>query len=113
MRLFEMFAVSLFLTLLIESGVAAFWGVGRQGMKIVWLVNTLTNPAAVFLAWLLALRCPSVPRPLLQLPLEAVVILTEAGIYRSFSREEKWGIGRPVRLSLCANLISWGIGLIM
>ena len=123
-----MFAISLALTLLIESAVAYLFGVRMPGMKVVWLVNTLTNPAAVLAAWLWRLYNPAAPSlvfqvpflpisvlriPLYQIPIEAIVFVTEAFIYGLYSREDAWGIRHPVLLSLTANLISWGTGLVL
>ena len=123
-----MFAISLALTLLIESAVAYLFGVRMPGMKVVWLVNTLTNPAAVLAAWLFGLYFPAAPSllleipampvpalriPLVHFPIEAIVFVTEALIYGHYSRDDAWGIRHPVLLSLTANLISWGTGLVL
>lgn len=102
--LFEMFAVSLLLTLLLELPI--LWCMGlRQGKSMVLavLVNILTNPAAVYLHWL----------GIGQLPIEIGVIAVEAAVYLWFSRDEHWTIPYPIFLALCTNLISWTVGSII
>lgn len=94
----EMFCISLALTLLFELPVVWCFGLrtGRQLLLAV-LVNILTNPAAVLLhLW-------GIP----QLPIELAVVALEAFVYRRF------GIRRPLPLSLTANTISWTLGLLI
>ena len=102
--LLEMFAVSLLLTLVIELPIA--WCIGLRKdreLLLVTLVNILTNPAAVLLHWL------GIP----QIPIELLVVATEAGIYLWFSKDEKWNIPHPVMLSVLANGISWTAGILI
>ena len=126
MRIVEMFLFSLGLTLAIETAVALIMGVRMPGLKVVWLVNLLTNPAAVCANWLLGMWFPVAPLALSeaplpanlpiiarQLPIEVLVVRVEAGIYISFSKEERWGIRRPVALAVVANLASYCGGLLM
>ena len=113
MHILEMFLFSLVLTLIIETIVAWVFGVRMPGLKVVWLVNVLTNPPAVCLNLLLGSRFPALPLFLKQLPIEAVVILVEAEIYRSFAREAKWGIRKPIALAVAANLLSYCSGLLL
>ena len=96
--LFELFGVSLGLTLVIELAVGALLGMrtGRQILLVI-LVNVLTNPAAVLACWLGA--------P--QLPVEVVVVIVEAVVYRWFEQPH------PLGKSLIANGISWACGLIL
>lgn len=99
--LFEMFGISLLLTLLLE--LPAAWLVGLRGTKSVLLavlVNVLTNPAAVLACWLGA--------P--QILVEFFVVATEAAVYWQFSKAEQWKIPRPVLLAVLCNGISWVIG---
>lgn len=99
-----MFGASLGLTLLIELPIGMAMGLRRKKhLLLMILVNVLTNPAAVLLCWL------GVP----QIPVEIAVFLVEAGIYYWFSREESWNIQHPLWLSLAANLISWGSGVLI
>ena len=55
-------------------------------MLLMFLVNVLTNPAAVLLHWL------GIP----QLPVELAVIFVEAMIYLWFSGDESWTLPKPV-----------------
>lgn len=102
--LFEMFAISLGLTLVIELGVSLLLGMrtGRQ-ILLVMLVNILTNPAAVLLCWLGA--------P--QIPIEIAVVAVEGGIYHCFSKEERWNMTHPVLLAAALNIISYSAGLLI
>ena len=96
----EMFAVSFALTLLIEFAVFLCFGLrSRRCLKLLLLVNLLTNPAAVLLHWL------GIP----QIPIEIAVVLVEWQVYRPFSQE----IPHPFALSLTANGVSWGLGLLI
>ncbi len=113
MWIVSMFAISLALTLVIETAVAAAFGVRLLGLKVVWLVNTLTNPAAVCAIWLLKQRFFTVSDLWIQIPVEAAVILVEALIYRSFAKDPVWRLRRPVLLAVTANLVSWGTGLVL
>ena len=96
----EMFAVSLALTLIIEFLVFLCFGQrSRRCLKLLLLVNLLTNPAAVLLHWL------GIP----QMPIEISVVLAEWQIYRQFSED----FSHPFALSLTANGVSWGLGLLI
>ena len=93
-----MFAMSLGLTLLLEYPVAWLLGLrGRRTGILFVLVNVLTNPAAV----LLHLFGVS------QIPIELAVVLVEWFVYRQF------GVKKPLLLSLSANVLSWGTGLVI
>lgn len=139
--LLEMFLVSLLLTIVVELGVVFLctWGVHRMGAKSkkclsagrrcrlpislpavcekrgllpVVLVNLLTNPPAVLLCWLARQYLPGMAG-IVQLAVETAVVAAEAYVFCSFAKEPRWGICRPVLLSVTANLCSWltGIGL--
>ena len=97
---FSTFAISLGLTLLLELPVVYLWGVRkRRDLMVAVLVNVLTNPAVVLLH---GLGCPA-------LPLEIAAIAAEALCYRACGEE----IRRPYLLSLCANVFSYGMGLVL
>ncbi len=87
-------------------------GSKRHLALLVVLVNLLTNPLAVLLCWLGRMYLP----PFLSLPVqllaEAAVVAVEAWIYRSFMEKPGWQTGRPVLLSLTANVCSWTIGIV-
>ena len=100
------FAVSLGLTLLLEVPVAYCWGLlSRHDLTVAVLVNVLTNPAVVLLNGLLS----ATPWWAVQLPLEAATIAVEGFCYRHCGEN----ICRPYLLSLCANCISYGAGLVL
>lgn len=91
------YGVSFLLTLLIELPVCYLLGLrSRDQLELVFLVNLLTNPAAVWLHT--ALGVP-------QLPIELLVVIIECYVYHQFKQPH------PLRLSLLANGISWGLGL--
>lgn len=98
-----MFGISLGATLLLELIVALCFGLrGRKQLILVILVNLLTNPAAVWLHsfW-------GIP----QIPIELLVVIIEYYVYHSFRRERH--ISHPLLLSVAANGISWGTGLLL
>lgn len=100
------FAVSLGLTLLLELPVAYYWGLrSRHDLTVAVLVNVLTNPAVVLLNGLLS----ATPWWAVQLPLEAAAIAVEGFCYRHCGEN----IRRPYLISLCANCISYGAGLVL
>ena len=100
------FAVSLGLTLLLEVPVAYCWGLrSRHDLTVAVLVNVLTNPAVVLRNGLLS----ATPWWAVQLPLEAAAIAVEGFCYRHCGEH----IRRPYLLSLCANCISYGAGLVL
>lgn len=99
----ERFLSSLALTLLFELPIAWAWGLRGRALAVVLVTNLMTNPMAV------ALHLAGVP----QIPVEVGVVLTEAAVYRTFSRTPGWRVPRPVLLALVSNVLSWGLGLII
>ena len=98
------YGLSFLLTLVLEFPVCYLLGMrSRKQLELVFLVNLLTNPAAVLLCWL----------GVAQIPVEIGVFLVEAGVYYWFSRDESWNIKHPVLLALVANLVSWGSGILI
>ena len=93
------YGFSFLLTLLLEFPVCYLLGLrSRNQLELVFLVNLLTNPAAVWLHT--ALGIP-------QIPIEILVVIIECYVYYQFRQT------RPLRLALLANGISWGLGLIL
>lgn len=93
------YGVSLGLTLLIELPVCYLMGLrSREELELVFLVNLLTNPAAVWLHTTLGLP---------QIPIEVLVVVIECYVYHQFRQPH------PLWLSLLANGISWGLGLVL
>ncbi len=111
MYLLEMFGVSLLLTLVIEEIIAFLWGFrGKKYFFLVFLVNVVTNPAAVLSYWVNRINGWGNPMTV-QIVIEVFVVLAEAWIYSTFSKEEKWNIPHPILLAVISNAVSWGIGL--
>lgn len=111
----KMFGISLLLTLIIELIVACFMKVRMQEetVRLILLVNLLTNPAAVLIVWLSRICFSPAVGYLVQIPVEAAVIFVEARIYRYFVQKEGWNIKRPVLLAVISNLVSWLIGAVL
>ena len=94
-----MYGLSFLLTLLIELPICYAWGLrSRDKIELAFLVNLLTNPAAVWLH-----TSAGIP----QIPVEILVVLIECYVYRQFKQSH------PFALSLTANGISWGLGLVL
>lgn len=110
----EMFGVSLLLTLVIELVVLFLLKEGsKRNIVLLILVNILTNPVAVFTAWLGNVYWGLGSKIWFQIPIEIVVILVEAGIYYIFSKEKDWEIRHPIWLAVVANTVSWVSGVII
>ena len=100
--------VSLGMTLLIECAFAFFCSLRGRDLTLCVLVNVLTNPVVVLCAllWRHYVPLPEwLPIPLLELG----AVLTEGLIYRDLGEQ----IRKPMLLSLCANALSYGLGLIV
>lgn len=109
----EMFAVSLGATFVLETLVMILMDEhSKKNLLLLVLVNILTNPMAVYLAYVGKILIGT-SEILIQLPIEIVVILVEAGIYTWFSKDENWKIKRPILLGILTNVFSWSIGLMM
>ena len=109
-EIISMFAVSLILTLIIEILVARCWGMKtKKEVKLVVLVNLLTNPAAVFVAWICNYYLESSFYFLVQCVIEIVVVVTEAKIYLWFVKDG-WNIKKPILFALVVNMVSWLLG---
>ena len=94
-----MYGLSFGLTLLIELPVCYGMGLrSRDQLELCFLVNLLTNPAAVWLH-----TSAGIP----QIPVEILVVIIEFYVYRQFNQ------AHPLLLSLVANGVSWGLGLIL
>lgn len=106
--------ISLAVTLVIELFLAFILKVrNRKGLLVVLLVNILTNPLAVLIHELLGMRFFGNTMLLCTAVIEIAVTASEAMIYMSFSKQEKYGIKRPVLLSVVSNTFSFfaGVGL--
>lgn len=95
------FAVSLTLTLLLELPVSLLFHAGGRDLLLVFLVNVLTNPAAVLVSTLAG------DVFFVQIIIEVVVIFVEGWYYRSYGR----GIGHPYLCAAACNLFSYIVGV--
>lgn len=99
--------VSLGMTLVIECAFAFFCSLRGRDLTLCVLVNVLTNPIVVICAllWRHFVPLPEWwPIPLLELG----AVVTEGLIYRDLSEK----LRRPLLFSLCANALSYGLGLV-
>ena len=102
----SVFALSLGLTLLVELPMAVLFGLRRRDLLAAVCINTLTNPAVVFLSLLLGTRFPN---PFFwQLPIEAAVVAAEGLCYKLCTDAES-----PWLLSFAANCASYSAGLLL
>lgn len=107
MDLFLSLAGSLALTLMVELAFALAWRAERRDLPAVALANLLTNPAVVLCHHAAAWYIPGLLTPVtLGLELDAVAV--EGLVYSRRSR-----IIRPWAFSLCANTVSFLIGLLL
>lgn len=108
------FGVSLGATLVIEILLALIFGVrNKKGLLIVFLVNTLTNPAAVLICWLADLYFFYGFEFLVEIAVEIAVVVVEAKIYMMFVYNEEFKIRYPVRMAVVCNLVSWFTGIVL
>ena len=101
-QLLASLAISLALTLLLELIFALFWGVGKDGLLVVVLMNILTNPAVVILHFLFV-TCMGWSGWLPVLLLELAAMVVEGICCRGM-------IHRPWLFALCVNCFSYGVG---
>lgn len=104
----EALLISLGLTLLLELPFAWVLGKRKRDLLLVLLVNTLTNPAVVLL-YMLAGMYTALPPALVKVVLEVAAVLVEAFYYRTYGEH----FHRPLWFSLCANALSFGVGLLL
>lgn len=100
--------VSLGLTLVIECAFAFLCSLRGRDLTLCVLVNVLTNPVVVLCALLWRYYVPLPewwPVPLL----EAAAVVTEGLIYRDLGEH----IRKPLRFSVCANALSYFLGLVI
>ena len=105
MNLWICLASALALTLVLELGFALAWGLRKQELGMVVLMNLLTNPAAnvlhhfmtQYLGWQTALPT---------LFLEAAVIVTEGLCCRDFME-------KPWVFAILVNVFSYTAGLLL
>ena len=110
----EMFGVSLGLTIILELVIlVALKEYSKEKVRVLVLANVLTNPPVVLLSWLTGQYFPEIHKIAVQIPLELLVVWTEASIYRSFAEKDGRRFKRPVLLAVTANAVSWGTGVLL
>ncbi len=107
--LISAFAVSFALTLLFEFPIAILFRLRWRELSLFFLVNILTNPAAVYLNLLFRSVFPACSAFLWQIPIEAAVILAEGFVYLRYSRSLRF----PWIFAAAANVLSYALGLII
>lgn len=108
---FLMFALSFFITLSVEFLVAILFGIRtKRGLLLVFLMNLLTNPMAVFIH-LCGMTLLPFWNTWCQVGMEVGVLILEAFIYVLFSRKDDFHIKKPILLATVANVTSFGCGL--
>jgi hypothetical protein len=109
MEIFIALAISLFLTIILETGF--FLLIGKRNKKdllLVVMVNILTNPVVVLSYWLVALYT-NWGLLWVKAALELLAISVEGLYYKKYAQE----LRRPFLFSLAANAVSFGIGEIL
>lgn len=108
-ELIKALVLSLTLTIIIETGVFLLAGKrNKRDLRLVILVNIVTNPAVVLLYWLAALHTVW-NLTLVAIPLEISAFLVEGCYYRKYGE----GFRRPFLFALIANAVSFGLGLLL
>lgn len=106
-NIFASLLLSLGLTLVLELTFALMWGVERRDLPLVGLVNLLTNPVVVLCHALAAAYLPQLLTGA-TLALELGAASVEGWLYHSCGHVKfPWGF------SLCANLFSFTVGLLL
>lgn len=99
--IFISLAVSLFLTLIIE---VPFVCLMKGSWKLAVMVNVLTNPVVVIIYhWVKFMNGPII---MIVIIMEIVAIYVEGVFYKQIHSS-------PWKISICANLLSFGIGLFL
>ncbi|MGM9593958.1 MAG: hypothetical protein ACI3U8_06355 [Candidatus Onthomonas sp.] len=106
--LVQSLAVSLLLTLALEELFALIWGLRGRDLKLVLLLNLLTNPLAVSAHFALCRMWGWSEIPVV-LIIESLVVLTEGVCCRSLGEK----IGHPWVFALAVNLFSYGTGVLL
>lgn len=102
-ELFLKLVISLLLTLVTEFPMAFLFQARGKDLPLIFLVNILTNPAVVLIATLTGDRIS------VQMILEVMAILAEGFYYNKYSTYMRKGF----LCSICCNLVSYGVGLLL
>ena len=102
-------AISLGMTLILEM---VFFGLtgkrNRKDLLLLVFVNIITNPSVV-LIYQLAMLYTSINNVAIKIALELFAVLTEGYYYKKHGHDFK----RPYLFSLAANMMSFGIGVLI
>ena len=99
-------AISLGMTLIFELLFAVCWKVwGVKEIRLVILVNILTNPIVVF-SYYMNYKYQLINAVLLTMIMEVAAIVTEALLYKRFSKK----VNHPWWFSIGINAFSYSIG---
>lgn len=97
-------AVSLILTEIFEILYAFIYGLRQRGeFFLLILINVITNPCAVILAYLGGNSL------VITLLIEILVVIIEGGLYSLYSETVK----KPYTFALCINALSYFTGVII
>lgn len=108
-ELLPILGLSLGFTILIEEAFALAMGIrSSRGLLLVFLVNLLTNPAAVLCNYIFAYYA-QMNILIIKIPIELAVILIEGLYFRKYAGSIK----KPFLFSATANIFSFGTGLIL
>ena len=105
MSLLHAILAALAMTLVLELVFALAWGVRKEGLLVVGLMNLMTNPAANVLYYF-GVQLLGWPPLWLTLALEAAVVAAEGICGRGIIR-------RPWLFALLVNLFSYGVGALI
>lgn len=100
-NVFVILIISLALTLITEIALSLCFKIKEAGL--IALVNVVTNPPAVFIAYVTGYTLP------IMLALEVLVVVTEGALYSRFSEQIK----RPFIYAIAVNTISFLIGVLL
>ncbi len=106
MWIYKILFIGLFLTLVIELAFAVVWKVSHDDIKLVVLVNIVTNPLVVLLYYILLQNGVSGMGCVLVLEFSAIAF--EGIVYKL-----KTNISKPIIFAVLANAISYGMGLLL
>lgn len=100
----ERLFISLLLTLILETVYALGWKVHGKDLKLIWLMNVLTNPLVVIWNNLTVSSGIMISTVLPELAAVAV----EGFLLKRYGRD----ISYPLLLSICINLFSYFSGML-
>ncbi len=108
-EIFPILAISLGLTIVIEEAFAIAIGIrSSKSLVLIFLVNLLTNPAAVLCYYAFTFYS-QLNIIIIKIPIELAVILIEGLYYKKYSDT----IHRAFLFSASANVFSFATGLIL